>query len=249
VVKVLTNATMITDEIAAHLARAGVLEASISIYGPNAEVHDAVTDLPGSFARTLAGVERLRAHGLHVVLKTPLLTYNGRVAEDVHRLAQRMGAPCNFDVTITPKNDGSLSPLELQLQQPALVKLMSEGPLAEVLNPPHVGNGPGPCNAGRSYCGISPTGDVVPCLMMPVAIGNLRQRRFADIWSGGPILDEVRGVTFESLQACRDCDVKAACTRCTGQAMLRGQGVNGCDIQAKQVARARVAAHRLRVIQ
>src|SRR6185436_11771541 len=54
-VKVLTNATMVTDEIAAHLFAAGVLEVSVSIYGPNAEVHDAVTDMPGSFVRTLAG--------------------------------------------------------------------------------------------------------------------------------------------------------------------------------------------------
>ena len=88
-VKVLTNATMITDEIAAHLAAAGVLELSVSVYGPTAEVHDAVTDQPGSFTRTLAGIERLLAHGLHVTMKTPLLTDNGRVAGDMLALAKR----------------------------------------------------------------------------------------------------------------------------------------------------------------
>jgi hypothetical protein len=31
--------------------------------------------------------------------------------------------------------------------------------------------------------------------------------------------------------------------------MLRGQGVNGCDLSGKQVAKARMAAHRLKVIQ
>ncbi len=247
--KVLTNATMITDEIAAHLAEVGVLEVSVSVYGPTADVHDAVTDMPGSFVKTLAGIERLRAHGLYVVLKTPLLIDNGRVAHDMHKMAQLMAMPCNFDLIITPKNDGTMGPLELQLKQPQLVELMSKGPLAEILNPPHNGPGPGPCNAGRSYCGISPVGDVVPCLMMPVAIGNLRQRTFADIWSGGEFLDEVRAVTFESLSTCRSCDVKSACTRCTGLALLRGQSVNGCDLSAKQVAKARVVAHRLKVVQ
>jgi radical SAM protein with 4Fe4S-binding SPASM domain len=250
-IKVLTNATLISDAIAAHLARAGVLEVSVSVYGPNAEVHDAVTDLPGSFERTLAGVERLRAHGLHVVLKTPLLVDNGRSAAEVLEMTQMMNMPCNFDVTITPKNNGNLSPLELQLQQPALVSLMTDGPLAELLAPTGFEGhpGPGPCNAGRSYCGISPTGDVVPCLMMPVPVGNIRQRPFAEIWSGGGFLDEVRGVTFESLTTCRSCDVKSMCNRCTGLALLRGQGVNGCDLSGKQVAKARAAAYRLKVIQ
>jgi len=214
-------------------------------------VHDAVTDMPGSFVRTLAGVERLRRAGLHVLLKTPLLVDNGRVAADVLKMTQMMNMPCNFDVVITPKNNGNMSPLELQLQHPRLVELMTRGPLADLLAPSGFeGNpGPAPCNAGRSYCGISPTGDVVPCLMMPVKVGSIRERPFAEIWHGGPVLDEVRGVTFESLTTCRSCDVKSVCNRCAGLAMLRGQGVDGCDLSGKQVAKARMAAHRLKVIQ
>jgi radical SAM protein with 4Fe4S-binding SPASM domain len=249
-VKVLTNATMITDEIAAHLAEVGVLEVSVSVYGPTAEVHDAVTDMPGSFVKTMAGIERLRAHGLHVIMKTPLVVGNDGAAVDLHRMAQQMSIPCNFDLVITPKNDGNTSPLELQLKQPELVALMKDGPLAEVLNPPHGGPGPAPCYAGRSYLSISPTGDVLPCLMMPFPVGNLRKQPLREIWEGrGTLLEEVRAVTFESLSTCRSCDVKQACTRCAGQAMMRGQGVDGCDLSAKQLAKARVAAHRLRVIQ
>jgi len=249
-VKVLTNATMITDEIAQHLADAGVLEVSVSVYGPTAEVHDAVTDLPGSFRRTMAGIERLRKHGLHVIMKTPLLTDNGRAAHDMHRMAQLMEMPCRFDATVTPKNDGNLSPLELQLAQPALIALMKgDDEIAQILNPPLAGDGPGPCSAGRSYCGVSPTGDVVPCIMMPIPVGNVRKQSFRDIWRGDNFLDEVRGVSFESLSTCRSCDVKTACSRCTGMAVMRSQGVNGCDLSAKPVAKARVAAHRLRVIQ
>jgi radical SAM protein with 4Fe4S-binding SPASM domain len=252
-VKVMTNATMITDESAAHLYDAGVIEVSVSIYGATAEVHDVVTDMPGSFQRTLDGIERMKKAGLYVIVKAPLLTDNGKTARDILTMSRMMNMPCSFDVTITPKNDGNLSPLALQLQKPALVELMTHGSLAEVLAPSGFDGHPGPepCNAGRSYCGISPIGDVVPCLMMPVKAGNIREQSFAQIWhgGGGGILDEVRGVTFESLTTCRSCDVKSVCTRCPGQAMLRGQGIDGCDIAGKEVAKARMAAHRLRVIQ
>jgi radical SAM protein with 4Fe4S-binding SPASM domain len=249
VVKVLSNATMITDEIAQHLADAGVIEVSISLYGATPEIHDAVTDQPGSFERTMAGVERLRQHGLYIVFKTPLLTDNGKHAHDIHELARRMNAPCKFDMVITPQNNGNLSPLELQLRQPALVALMKDGPLAEILNPEPNGPGPEPCHAGRSFCSISPTGDILPCLMMPVPVGNIREQSFREIWFGSAFLHEVRSVTFETLTTCRSCDVKGSCDRCAGLAVMRSQGVNGCDFSAKQVAKARVAAHRLRVIQ
>jgi AdoMet-dependent heme synthase len=250
VIKVLSNATMITDEVAQRLADAGVIEVSVSVYGPTAEIHDAVTDLPGSFARTMAGIARLRARGIQVVMKTPLMIDNGRVAHDMHRMAQMMAMPCSFDMTITPKNDGNLSPLELSLKRPAMIELMKgTDELAQLLAPPPSDVGPGPCQAGRSHAGISPTGDVVACIMMPVPVGNIRQRRFRDIWFGSAFLDEVRAVTSETLTTCHTCDVKGACNRCTGMSVMRGLGVNGCDLTAKPVASARIAAHRLRVIQ
>jgi radical SAM protein with 4Fe4S-binding SPASM domain len=151
---------------------------------------------------------------------------------------------------MTPKNDGNLSPLELQLQRPAMIELMKgDDELAQLLAPPPAEEGPGPCAAGRSYCGVSPTGDVVACIMMPLPVGNIRQRAFRDIWLGSPFLDEVRAISTETLSTCNTCDVKGACSRCTGMAVMRGQGINGCDLSAKPVASARIAAHRLRVIQ
>jgi radical SAM protein with 4Fe4S-binding SPASM domain len=251
VVKVLTNATLVSDEIADHFARAGVLEVSVSVYGATAEVHDAVTEQPGSFVRTMAGIARLRERGLHVAIKTPVLIHNDRSARDVHTLALLSDMPCNFDLAISPKNNGDPGPLALQLAHARMVELLSTEPFAEILNPgDHDGAGPAPCNAGRGYCAIGPTGDVSPCIMMPVTLGNVRKNRFAELWSASPFLERLRAIGFEDLHACRSCDVKGACSRCPGLAMHRGQDVDGCDLTAKQVAKARVEARaRLRVIQ
>lgn len=250
VVKVLTNATMITDEVADHFQRAGVLEVSVSLYGATAEVHDRVTDMPGSFQRTMAGIERLRARGLHVIIKTPLLTLNGQPARDLYQLSRRQNIPCTFDLSITPKNNGNPSPLDLMLKQREMVSLMMEEGLGEELMSHGQSPGPEPCGAGRSYCTIGPTGDVSPCIMMPVTVGNLRARRFADLWRSDPFLQRLRGLTVESLTTCSSCDLKHECTRCPGIAMQRGQSVEGCDATGKQVAKARAEARRrLRVLQ
>ena len=246
-VKVLSNATLVTDEVARRFAAAGVVEVSVSVYGDRAEVHDGITDLPGSFARTMAGIERLRREGIYVALKTPLLTLNGAAARGVHAMAAAAHLPCRYDMTMTPKNNGDPGPLALQLAHGQMVELLSRPPFSEVFNEPFDGPGPGPCNAGRAYCAIGPTGDVMPCIMMPAAVGNVRQRPFAEIWQTDPLLERLRALTFDDLKSCRSCEVKGACGRCPGLALHRGQDLDGCDLSAKQVAKARVAA-RLKVV-
>jgi radical SAM protein with 4Fe4S-binding SPASM domain len=249
-VKVLTNGTLVTDEIADRWAQAGVLEVSISVYGGEAAVHDAVTEMPGSFDKTMAGIARLRERGLHVIMKTPMLAHNGKMAAGVHALAHAANIPCNFDLIITPKNNGDPGPLNLALARQTMVELMSTQPFADIFVADD-GNGPGPepCAAGRGYAAISPTGDVLPCIAMPVVVGNLRKQRFADVWKNDAFLARLRAVKFDDLTTCRSCDVKGSCSRCPGVALQRGQDIDGCDPSGKQVAKARVEArHRLKVI-
>jgi radical SAM protein with 4Fe4S-binding SPASM domain len=248
VIKVLTNATLVTDEAADRFLAAGVMDASISIYGATADVHDEVTGMPGSFVKTMAGIDRLRARGIHVTLKTPMLTVNGRAAKDVLTWSEAENMPCTFDMAMTPKNDGNRGPLALQLAHGTMVDLLSTAPFNETLGGRDLtGPGPEPCNAGRAYAAIGPTGDVSPCVMMPVVLGNLRERSFADIWGTSAFLERLRTLTPDDLGTCRGCAVKGACTRCPGIAMRHGQDVTGCDPSGKAVARARKSA-RLRVL-
>jgi radical SAM protein with 4Fe4S-binding SPASM domain len=247
-VKVLTNATMITDEVADRFAAAGVLEVSISVYGAAPEVHDRVTEMPGSWERTMAGIRRLRARGLHVVTKSPVMTLNGKPARDLKQWAAMNNLPCNLELSITAKTNGDPSPLEYQLQRPQLIELM----LDPVLQPsllPDTRATPEPCNAGKSYCSIGPTGDLMPCIMMPVVVGNLREKSFAELWDGDPLFAQLHAIEKKDLHVCAGCDVAHECSRCPGLALQRGQGIDGCDLSGKQIARARVEARmRLRVV-
>jgi radical SAM protein with 4Fe4S-binding SPASM domain len=250
-IKVLSNATLISDEAADRFRDAGVVEVSVSVYGASPEVHDAVTDMPGSFERTMAGIERLRARGVHVQIKSPLMTPNADGARDLHAFARAHHLPCSFDATITPRNDGARGPLGLALAHDRMVELLSTPPLTELNQWSPDSPGPDFCAAGRSYCAIGPTGDVLPCIAMPqpqAAVGNVRRQVFGEIWRTAPLLERLRALTFQDLRACGTCDVKAACSRCPGVAMHYGQGLDGCDPIGKQVARAKTAA-RLRVIQ
>ena len=56
------------------LIEAGVDEYFVSVAGPDAETHDAITTVPGSFDKTLRGLEILDAHADAVTLTNTVVT-------------------------------------------------------------------------------------------------------------------------------------------------------------------------------
>lgn len=75
----------------------------------------------------------------------------------------------------------------------------------------------GGCGAGRVYAAISPEGDVQPCVFMPIKLGNLRKKRFEDIWLHSPVLEELRN--RNNLRGgCASCPYKYVCGGCRARA-------------------------------
>ncbi len=64
-----TNAVRLADAARTHeLAEAGLDEVFVSLHGASAAVSDAVTGAPGTFEKTVLGIDQLVATGLHVQL-------------------------------------------------------------------------------------------------------------------------------------------------------------------------------------
>ena len=58
------------------LARAGLASVQVSIYSHRPEVHDAITKLPRSLERSIAGIRLLRARGVKVTIANVLMRSN-----------------------------------------------------------------------------------------------------------------------------------------------------------------------------
>jgi radical SAM protein with 4Fe4S-binding SPASM domain len=75
----------------------------------------------------------------------------------------------------------------------------------------------GGCGAGRCYCAIQPNGIVTPCVYISgVEVGDLRQRRFADIWD-----NELFATLSDRDQRtghCKVCEYRAWCGGCRARA-------------------------------
>ncbi|HWQ18618.1 MAG TPA: radical SAM protein, partial [Methanotrichaceae archaeon] len=86
----------------------------------------------------------------------------------------------------------------------------------------------GGCGAGRIYAGIGPEGTVYPCVFLPLAMGNIRDEPFRNIW------DESR--TFNLLRErdnftghCKECSYRNVCGGCRARAYYYGSDILGDD--------------------
>jgi AdoMet-dependent heme synthase len=247
-VRLKSNALLVTDANAARLRALGVRQVDVSVYSADAAVHDGVTLVRDSLARTLEGVRRLRDAGVGVKLNCPLMTVNIAGYRAVRELAERLGVAWGFDPMITARNDGDPAPVRLRI---------GGGALRRVLDDPALGvdrctaDGPGPrddlddipCGAGHNACHVSAYGDVSPCVSMPIVCGNVREEPFSMIWHRSPAMLRVRSIRIRDLHSCAGCAAGRFCSRCPGQALvedgdLHGPSTAACDhaLVAAQVA-------------
>ncbi|HEY4904014.1 MAG TPA: radical SAM protein [Candidatus Sulfotelmatobacter sp.] len=229
-IKLKTNAVMIREREAARIRELGVESIQVSIYSHRAEVHDAITLVPGSLKRSVDAIRFLKAQGLKVTIANVLMLPTVRDYPGVQALARDLGVEVTIDPTITPRMDGDRSVLRLGIGQSELRQAFADESLVgnvdefcAISAPPGESELESvPCSAGHSTCYVSPYGDVYPCVQFPLPTGNVRQQRFIDIWRHSDQMNEVRSIRLKDLSSCSQCVHGASCTRCPGLAYMEG---------------------------
>lgn len=238
--RLLTNGTLITPEVADRLKALRPTSVEISLYGVRPETHDAVTQLPGSHERSLRALRLLHERGVRVHVKGPLMERNAEQFDELRALAEGLGGLFAFNPSLTLADDGSDGPLAEGMRPETMEAFFAqhlEGwgyrePAPEA----------NPCNAGINTATIDPYGNVRPCRRFQTRAGNLREQKFDQIWRESPVLQELRAVTNSQLEACAACELRPTCVRCPATAHLETGELRGCSQIARAEARARRAA-------
>jgi radical SAM protein with 4Fe4S-binding SPASM domain len=77
------------------------------------------------------------------------------------------------------------------------------------------------CRRHLYGCFVSAAGTVHPCAGVPTAVGDVRQKRFADIVRDSEILQDLRNAAAMLKGPCADCAQAAGCAGCRGIAARR----------------------------
>ena len=117
-VAVATNGTMIDEKMAQRMKDGGVGYVEISLDSTRPELHDEFRGVPGSWERTIEGIENCVHVGLYTVIATTVTQLNVAEVADLIRLTKSLGAKRFTHFNFIPTGRGreildlDLSPME-----------------------------------------------------------------------------------------------------------------------------------------
>ena len=240
----MTNGTLITAEMIKEIRKLKLIKFELSLYGATAKTHDYITQVAGSFERTVAAIKELVKAGIEVTVKTALMNLNIHESDDLKTMCEQLGVQDRISAGIAPMKNGSLEPqqYDLSFEDMETYLYAHDFDLSYLIeigekDPAHRFN----CKAGNAACSISPSGIVYPCVMMPMAVGNLREKSFKEIWHTQPSeeLKRLRNLTSADLPVCSKCDLAPYCIRCPGVAYLETGDIVGASPSACRYAQWR----------
>lgn len=89
-IRIQTNGRRLSDrEYCGKLIKAGVNEFYISINGPKSQIHDSITQRPGSFEETLKGLANLNGWGVRITTNTVVTEYNYSYLHEIVKIISR----------------------------------------------------------------------------------------------------------------------------------------------------------------
>jgi radical SAM protein with 4Fe4S-binding SPASM domain len=236
-VGLLTNCTLLTPDMAREIAELKPFSITASLYGASAATHESVTRIPGSYERTLEGIRLLVDRGLTPLVQTLVMKSNLEELAQIESLVESLGARASIDIGMAPSKTGADFPFQCEPGDAELVKCgWRPDSIGELMS-----DSQGLCKAGKAMCSVSPNGDVFPCTIFPLKLGNLKQSSFDKMWRLEPCaeLRYLRSMRRSDLYACNQCHLAAYCYRCTGIAYLESGRLNGPSSSACRQAQTR----------
>ena len=229
-----SNGGRLSARQAAQLADSGVGRFQVSLDGMRA-AHDRLRRWPGLFDRVQDTIDAVAGLGVPVHVCCTITRLNvAELEEFAAFVATRPVRRINFSRYVpTGRGTGLLdiddADWRAVMQRCMALRDTYAGQLEitthlaqQILVDPCVADMPGfiGCQAAMGQGCVTATGDVLPCVLLPIRMGNVRQRPFADIWRDSPVGVRLRDRS-ELNGACETCVLRDQCGGCRAVAYAR----------------------------
>lgn len=167
-VSLYTNGILLTDNVVKELSKYRINNVSISIYGDTSELHDSITNIKGSFDKTLQGINQLKKYQIPFNLKCVILRENIDHIENIRSFLKSLnnGEEPLLDFTLCGKLDGDCSVYNHKACYEQIQNVFHSDPSFYIGAKENYTRGPNdfPCGAGRSGLYCSADGKIYPCV-------------------------------------------------------------------------------------
>jgi len=221
-IEIFTNGTLLTDDKIKQIHEMGI-NVAVSLYSHVAEIHDSITQIPGSHIKTINALEHMHRLNIPVRVAVVLMRNNQDTIEQTREYLFQQGLDgIKVDVVRpTGRGKSAISPDEHIYKQYALVQKPNfKASKLFVIQSTHENT----CLAGKIV--ISDNGDVLPCIFgREWIMGNVKTLPLKHIISSSQ-LQELWNFTKDNVMVCRDCEYRYACYDCRPLAFAVNKHVN-----------------------
>lgn len=240
-----TNGVLLKERHVKTLVSAGpkVRCVALSLYGAAPATHDAVTRSRGSHAKTLRTVRRLADAGINTEVSTLLMTLNHHEFGEIRNLCADLGVGHQFYSLIIPREGGDPGPLEYRMSEEMLRKLprpwetfaadIGELDPADFTPEKSLDQW---CTMGRTNGFITSVGNVLPCSIVNMTAGNVREKSFAEIWRESDVMSKLRSLKIGDF-ACSECGHFPKCRPCPGLGLYEHGDIFAAPAEVCRIAK------------
>jgi len=231
-VHVLTNLTLLDDDIVRIMREGNTCGVQVSLYSMVAEHHDAITTIKGSFEKTKNAILKLIDNNIPVQINCPVMKGNKDDVCEVIKWGHQHKIRVNVDYSIMAEYDHQTSNLANRLSpeecrnvikgiidcdedyREQINDIKSLESITNIKDIKDTSNEPF-CGVGINTACMVANGNVYPCPGWQGYIcGNLKNTSLKDIWFNSKEMQHLRELKKGDMKKCLNCENKAFCSPC-----------------------------------
>ena len=226
-INILSNLTLLTDEIIAEMKANRLSSVSVSLYSMDADIHDTITKVPGSFIRTRDAILKLIKNDIPLQISCPVMKQNKDSFGEVTRWADEHRVRAFTDYIMMARYDHTTDNLDNRLSlgevgviideiirtDPDYEERLTETDFS-VVGKKDISNDIlcGVCIS--SVCMVA-NGNIYPCAgWQGYVCGNVTEQPLKEIWESSPKVQFLRGLRKKDMPECMSCEYRHFCAVC-----------------------------------
>jgi radical SAM protein with 4Fe4S-binding SPASM domain len=224
-INVLSNLTLLNDEILNEMKSNPLLCVQVSLYSMDPIIHDKITQVKGSFEKTKNAILKLIENDIPLQISCPILKQNKDCYEEVVKWSKKQKIHVGADYSIIGGYNHSNQNLSNRLSIYEIKELMTNIVLndANYLEQIEMAaekkrNGTVDgfvCSVCHSSICIADNGNVFPCAgWHDYVLGNVKNTPIKDIWDNSKKVHYLRSLRNKDFPKCMLCNDKEFCTIC-----------------------------------
>ncbi|MDR1952081.1 MAG: PqqD family peptide modification chaperone [Elusimicrobiota bacterium] len=226
-VNVLSNLTLLSDEIIKELKNNRLSSIQASLYSMKPEIHDEITQMTGSFEKTKNAILQLIENDIPLQISCPTMKQNKDCFVDVLNWAYKHKVRATTDMIMMAKYDHTTDNLKNRLDEKeveTIIKAVIENNeyyQEDVLKADFTKEDRTDTSNDR-VCGVCismlcmvANGNCYPCAgWQDQVVGNLNETLLKDIWENSPRVKYLRNIRKKDFPKCLKCADKMFCAMC-----------------------------------